>query len=121
MIKIYEDGIKKDFRIIFNQLMEDFNKEIATWDNAMGDFMRNMLELKEKRQNDKFYHTRANHQATERGFDGYVMSHILSLYREVSEGLDQVINKGKSIKEVYKDAKEDFKANTKGRREVLWK
>lgn len=113
MTKSIEE-IKRDFKIVFTKLMQDFDREVAKWDNAMGDFMRNMKDLQAVKQNDKYYHAKANCEASQRGKDGEAMAYILSYFREISEGLNQVLNKGKSIQEVYEDSLKDIEANKKG-------
>lgn len=99
--------------------IENLVNQIATWDNAIGDFALNYKNMKEANTvgADKYFHAKANLEATKRGAGGKFISKFLSLFREIEGGIRSFKNKDKSFFSIIKDAKEDMIANDFGRKQ----
>ncbi len=89
----------------------------STWDNAIGDFARNYNDMVEANiiGGDKYFHSKANCEATQRGGAGEVIAEALSLLREIEEGTRKVVCEGEDLIEQIKDANKDMEANKFGR------
>ena len=110
-------NLKNNIQQKYNKNAEKVLKEAEKWDNAAGDFARNYNDMVEAntKYSDKYFHAKANCQASQRGLGGEVISHALSLSREIEEGIRKVILEGKDPIKQIKDAGEDMKANSYGR------
>ncbi len=99
----------------FSGAVNGIISEIATWDNALGDFASNYQDMKEANTigADKYFHFKANCEAAQR--DQEKIAEALSLARELIEGANNVIFKGYDLIEQIEDAKEDMEANKAGR------
>lgn len=101
----------------FKSAAQSVLDDMENWDNAVGDFARNYNDMVEANTigADKYFHSKANCEAAQRGFDGEVVSRALSIYRELEEGSRKVLFEGKDLIEQIEDAKRDMKANDYGR------
>ncbi len=102
---------------IYESTGQSIIDEAATWDNALGDFARNYNDMVKANTigSDKYFHTKANCEATQRGAIGEITAEAVSLLREVEEGARKVIFDGVDLIEQIKDAQEDMEANKDGR------
>ena len=93
-------------------------KLLKNQDNAIGDFARNYTDMVDANTNgaDKYFHAKANLEAAQRGLGGEIASRAISGTREVTEGVHNVLFKGKNPIDQINDAIEDDKANRKGRK-----
>ena len=96
-------NLKNNIQQKYNKNADKVLKEAEKWDNAAGDFARNYNDMVEAntKYSDKYFHAKANCQASQRGLGGEVISHALSLSREIEEGIRKVILEGKDpIKQI---------------------
>lgn len=103
----------------YNNLCESIINEALNWDNALGDFARNYNDMLEAdwKYSDKYFHAKANCQATQRGGVGEIIAQAISFLREIEEGVRKVIFNGNNLTEQIKDAKQDMDANEYGRQQ----
>ncbi len=82
--------------------------------NAFGDFRRNQRNLKKTTpEADKYFHCKANYEATKRGWDGEIAAHALSDAKEIIAGIPQIAQHGLDV--TIKDSQKDQVANIVGR------
>lgn len=84
---------------------------------AMGDFKRNYEDMKEANHigADKYFHAKANYEASKRGPAGKATAKVLSSIREDTDILRSAFDSRKPpIAETIKDSREDQKANRHG-------
>ena len=60
---------------------------------------------------DKYYHAKANCEATQRGGAGEVLAEAISLLRKIEEGTRKVLFEGTDLIEQIEDANRDMEAN----------
>lgn len=104
---------------LYRDIAQAVLDEAATWDNALGDFARNyndMIEANTKNA-DKYFHAKANCEASQRGFTGEVTAQALSAFRELEEGTRKVIFEGVDLVKQIEDARKDMEANRYGRKQ----
>ncbi len=119
MINELIEEIKSDIGQSYNNLCKNIIDEASNWDNAIGDFARNYNDMLEAdwKYSDKYFHAKANCQATQRGVLGEIVAEATSVLREIEEGIRKVIFEGNNLTEQIKDAKQDMKANEYGRQQ----
>ncbi len=105
--------VGQSYRSVAASILE----EIRTWDNACGDFARTYNEMlnAEFKYSDKYFHAKANCQASQRGIMGNIVAEALSLFREIEEGTRKVLFEGADLVEQIEDAQRDLEANKFGR------
>ena len=83
--------------------------------NALADFVKNRKEMirANTKNADKYFHCKANYEATQRGWDGFAAANILSDLRETIFAPKEILKIG--LANTIKDAAEDQKANRYGR------
>lgn len=110
--KLDVDGVMKPDGPTVTAMNDKLEKSDGYLSQAMGatkDFIRNRDHMKEANTigADKYFHCKANYEATKRGNTGYLTSHALSLGRELY---------GKVIKnDPWSDVGMDMLSNTFGR------
>ena len=105
----YLVGLYNDYKNIKNP--------IDTIMYAVGVFITNYFELKDANTigADKYFHARANYEASQQGIVGELIAKVISDLRELTDEYRNVYEKGYSKVESEKDVKEDQKANSYGR------
>ncbi|MBQ2872287.1 hypothetical protein IJE86_11345 [bacterium] len=109
--------LKTNSSVIYKEACENIINQAMYWDNAAGDFARNYLDMLNANtiNADKYFHAKANCEATQRGGAGEILAVAISQSREIEEGLRKVILEGNNIIEQIQDAKRDLEANKYGR------
>lgn len=81
-----------------------------------GDFVRNYQEMKQKNTKgaDKYYHCKANCEATSRGPGGEAAAKTISYGREATDTVTNTTFKGMSLKDSLADSRADMHANRVG-------
>ncbi len=117
MIKKLFSKIKTRAGKLYEDACQKILEEAATWDNAAGDFARNYNDMvsADTINADKYFHSKANCQATQRGGAGEVLAEAISLLRELEEGTRKVLFEGADLIEQIEDANRDMEANKYGR------
>ena len=117
MIKELFSKIKTRAGKLYEDTCQKILDEAATWDNAAGDFARNYNDMvsADTINADKYFHSKANCQATQRGGAGEVLAKAISLLRELEEGTRKVLFEGADLIEQIEDANRDMEANKYGR------
>lgn len=112
MVEINSKGGKN-----YEDACQNIINEAAKWDNAAGDFARNYNDMliANTINADKYFHSKANCQATQRGKIGEFIANTISILREIEEGTRKVIFHGENLMEQIKDANKDLEANKYGR------
>lgn len=83
--------------------------------NVFGDFLKNYRDMKKTGfvDGDKYFHCKANYEATERGWGGETAAHILSKTKEVLWAPREIYRGG--VFGAWNDTKQDMRANRHGR------
>jgi len=117
MIKELFSKIKTRAGKLYEDTCQKILDEAATWDNAAGDFARNYNDMvsADTINADKYFHSKANCQATQRGGAGEVLAEAISLLRELEGGTRKVLFEGADLIEQIEDANRDMEANKYGR------
>jgi len=116
VIKEKYDSENNSFSKVYKKTMDEFTRRNVNNDTVMGDFSRNYRELVANNvpDSDKYYHAKANFEASKRGRKGYLKSRVIGDTREVIDYLGKDIWKDGPIK-ALKNVVEDRKANQLGR------
>lgn len=109
--------LKTNSSVIYKKACENIINQAIYWDNAAGDFARNYQDMLNANtiNADKYFHAKANCEATQRGGAGEILAIAISQSREIEEGLRKVIIDGNNIIEQLQDANRDLDANKYGR------
>ena len=96
---------------------EKYADTIKQIPNAIGDFVQNYNDMKEANTigADKYFHAKANTEASQRGFLGELTASVISNLREITDTFKNTLFKGMTLKDSIKDSKEDLRANQYGR------
>lgn len=88
---------------------------------SVRDFKKNYEDSREAnvRNSDKYFHSKANCEATQRGTTGKKMAELLSNSRELYDYHKKTKLQKQSKEDVLKDSKEDQEANEYGRKQAL--
>ena len=83
---------------------------------AIGDFLRNYSDMKEANTigADKYFHAKANCEASQRGKGGRIVAKIISVGRECVDTIKNLY-RGMTLKESLDDSRGDMDANNYGR------
>ena len=86
---------------------------------ALNDFLHNYNDMKEAdtKRADKYFHSKANCEATQRGKLGEIVAIAISEFREFTDSFKNVLVKGMTIVESIEDCNEDQEANRYGRKQ----
>lgn len=85
--------------------------------NAINDFIKNYKDMKEANTigADKYFHAKANAEASQKGLLGKLTASAISNLREITDTFKNTLFKGMTLEESLKDSKEDLEANKFGR------
>ena len=114
------DQIKTKAGKLYESFCQKIIDEASHWDNAAGDFARNYNDMRDANtiNADKYFHSKANCEATQRGGAGEEIAKAISFLREIEEGTRKVIFEGENVIEQIKDANRDMDANKFGREQA---
>ena len=126
------EEVSESIDMMFAQLQKIFTKSTkAELENcvdslrqifgAISDFIRNYNDMKKANTKgaDKYFHSKANCQASQRGELGAIVAKGISDLRELSDSYKNVYIKGMSAAESVKDSAEDQQANEYGRKQGI--
>lgn len=108
------DGVIKPDGPTLEKIKENIKKKPEA-QNAFEDFYKNYSDMREADTigADKYFHCKANYQATKRGWDGFAVAGFVSNVREAVELITNPFKMG--VAETAKDTIRDQKANMHGR------
>lgn len=117
MLKELFNKLKTKTGKLYENFCQNIIDEATNWDNAAGDFARNYNDMVNANtiNADKYFHSKANCQATQRGGAGEVLAEAISILREIEEGTRKVLFEGANLIEQIEDANRDMEANEYGR------
>lgn len=93
-----------------NAVLEEF----AEAKHAYDIFVEKKAEMEQYKGYDKYYHAKANCQATELGTIGELTAHILSAAKEAKDILKKTIMQGQDVVDVWNDSLNDIGADVYG-------
>lgn len=99
---------------MLDYMYDGFLDELDTIHEAYHDFQKNKAEMIAYKGYDKYYHAKANCEATQRGIVGEVTANTLSVGKEVYDIIKKTCFEGMSLQNAWRDSMEDLTADMIG-------
>lgn len=117
----YEEKIKPSKKEYIQGMLNDYKSlkdPVNTALYVLGEFFTNYENMKDANTHgaDKYFHAKANYEASQQGIVGDTVAKLISDIREFTDSYRNIHEKGYTPEFSKKDSEEDQKANQEGRR-----